>query len=381
MTDLELMTSGDLGSDTRRSPRPWGYADDLGRYWLPDPADPAAWEPGSIGARNFPRGYMRTTNLISAYVDTRALSIWEQHKMLRGLRARPEIYSELHVAELDDAGDLTYAAGRRIAEAALNAGGADAAAREGTAQHSVMEHRLRTGELIGTPEMQHKQLALERLLSEHLLRPVPEFAERIVVNTHLKCAGRYDVALEDVDPDWGAKHAPGSSLLMGDLKTKKKDFWTIIEQRAQFATYARADAMWDEVQQCYVPPPPFDLDRGILLHLPQKQEELPEELRKEPRLLRMDLRAGWATACRAREVVDDRAGAKSAPMLREIVMQAPELLSLRHWRARLSLVTDLREGSELLSLAAEKLAPEDMVELNVFALEVAQRISGRQLTS
>jgi hypothetical protein len=372
MSDLQLMTSGDLGDESRRSPRSWGFAEDLGRYWLPDPGDPAAWEPGSIGARHFPRGFMRTTNLISAYSDTRALSVWEQSKMLRGLRARPDLYAELSVADRDENGDLTYRESRRIAEAALRAGGADAAALQGVAQHRVLEHRLLTGELIGTPEMQDGQLALEALLKAHLLKPAAEYAERTVVNTHLKCAGRFDVPLWDV----GAYAEKGERLLMADLKTKKKQFWSVLEQRAQLAVYARADAMWDEELQCYVTPPPFDLDEGVIMHLPQRQEDLPEEMRTSVQLIRADLRKGWATACRAREVVDDRAEAKSAPMLRDIIMRPAPFTTLAQFAARLALVDSLPEGSEVLSLAAEVLDADDMEKLNRAAI-----VRVHQLTS
>ena len=370
------MTSSDLGEEgagTRRSPRPWGLAQDLGRYWLPDPADPLSWEPGSVGAAHFPRGFMRTSNLISAYVDTRALSIWEQAKMLRGLRARPDLYADLTTCDLDEQGDLSYGDARRIAEAAARHGGADSAAEQGTAQHKVLETRLRTGKLVGTYAMQDAQLALEALLKTHLLQPAPEYAERIVVNTHVKCAGRFDVPLWDMQP--GSDRQGPRGILMADLKTKKKAFWSVLEQRAQLAVYARADAMWDEAQQCYVTPPPFDLDEGILMHLPQGGGVA--------QLLRMDLRKGWATACRAREIVDDRAESKSAPMLRDIVRIPPAPTGYAYWSARLALVSSLAEGSEVMTGAGRDGSVEnaEYLQLNEQAQQLAARISGNQLTS
>jgi hypothetical protein len=239
-----------------------------------------------------------------------------------------------------------------------------------------LETRLRTGALVGTPEMRDGQLALEALLKTHLLKPAAEYAERIVVNTHLRCAGRFDVPLWDLSPDRPVDRSP---LLMADLKTKAKQFWSVLEQRAQLAVYARADAMWDEGKQCYVTPPAFDLDEGILMHVPQGEKTL--ENPKEVQLLRMDLRKGWATACRAREIVDDRAEAKSAPMLRDLPRRAPAYTTLAHFRARLTLVESFEEGSEVLLLAAERLGQEEVQELNRHALELVQEISLRQLTS
>lgn len=339
--------------------RPWGLAEDLGRYWLPDPADEKAWEPGSFGARHFPRGFRRMTNLTGALSDTRGLNIWEQKKMLRGMRERHDLYAQLVTADVDEDGDVIGA--QKIIDLALRQAKADEASIVGTAYHKVLEHHLRTGQWIGTPLMIEEVKKLLSMLADHLYVPVREYAERIVVNTTLKTAGRFDVPVREMI---------GNRLLMADLKTKRKKFWTVMEQRAQLAGYAYADAMWDETLQCYVKPPNFDKKEGVIFHVPQSRTDESPPIS----LLRMDLEKGWRTAQRALEIVEDRAEAKSAPMLRSIVMQPPAYKYPYHWVARIHCVTSLAEGSRILAQAKEAF-PDAADAFDEAAQEVVRRIS------
>lgn len=364
--DLDLMTPSDLPPEPKGRNRPWGFAEDLGRYWLPDPADPAAWEPGAIGARHLPRGVMRTSNLINAYEDTRALSIWEQKKIVRGFAERQDLYAELITADRDDNGDVVGAS--RLIDAALRQAKADEASIIGTAYHRVLEVFLRTGEWIGTQEMQDAVRALLRLLADCFLKPAAEYAERIVYNSHLKVAGRFDVPVLDYS-------APGAvTIRMADLKTKRKAFTSVLAQRAQLAVYARADAMWDEAQQCYITPPPFDLEEGVLLHIPQPGEYA--DAIGGVQLLRMDLRKGWETALLCRQIVDSRAESRSEPMLRGLRMEPPAYTEAHHWRTRLRLCTSLAEGSEVLA-AAKAAMPHEAESFDALAAEVAKEILSR----
>lgn len=335
-----------------------------GRYWLPDPADPLAWEPGSTGAKPFPRGFMRTSNLIGAYSELRALMIWSQHRILEGLIERPDLYADLSVLPRDAEGKIPYADGERITKNALSAAKADRWSVIGTAYHKALEIRLTTGALVGTREIQDGILALEAHMRACLLQPEPALTERVVVNTEVMCAGRFDVPVYDL-----AGETP--VLKMADLKTKRRQFWSVLEQRAQLAVYARAGAMWDDALGCYVQPPAFDLDEGIILHLPQGGGPL--------ELLRMDLRAGWRTALRAREVVDDRAGAKSAPYLRSLTIAPVALDTERLACARLALVQSFEEGSEVWAQIPEGLqrAPSILAAMH----RAVGRLSGNQLTT
>lgn len=305
-----------------------------GRYWLPDVTDPLAWAPGSYGAKNMPRGYMRTSNLIGAYSELRALMYWEEEMIMLGFDARPDILAQLSVLPRTEEGRLAYKDARNIAEQALQAAKSDRWAIIGTAYHKALEIRLTTGQLVGTAEIRDGILALEARMRDALLVPDPPLAERIVVNAKTKTAGRFDV------PVWDYRDGP-KVLRMADLKTKRKQFWSVLEQRAQLANYANADGMWDEKLCCYVPMPQFDLNWGVVLHVPQGGGQID--------LLWMDLAKGWATALRAREVVDDRAESKSAPMLRVLSVCAIPLDTREAVLRRLSLVQSMQEGSAVLA--------------------------------
>jgi len=320
-----------------------------GRYWLPDVTDPLAWSPGSFGAKPMPRGYMRTSNLISAYSELRALMNWEEEMIMIGLCDRPDLIARLSELPRDVNGRLAFRDARAIAESALQAVKADRWSVIGTAYHKALEVRLETGALIGTAEIREGITALEAHMRDCLFRPEPSLAERIVVNAKTKTAGRFDV------PVWDYRDGP-AVLRMADLKTKRKEFWSVLEQRAQLANYAYADGMWDEDRCCYVTMPNFAKDWGVLLHLPQGPKA-DESIAGIPALQRMDLIKGWATAQRAREVVDDRAEAKSAPMLRTLPIEPVPLDTREAILRRLSLVASFVEGSRVVMSCRP---PEDM---------------------
>lgn len=371
MTDSPFATASEIAA--RKPERIYGNVYN-GRYYLPDIEDPKSWIPGSFGAKPFPRGYMRTSNLIGAYSELRALMLWEEKQIMIGLAERPDLYAALTVLPRDEEGQFSYADSARIAEQAMSAAKADRWSVMGTAYHTALEVRLTSGKLVGTPEIQDGILALESMLRSALLRPVPPLAERIVVNTKVKVAGRFDVPVLDM-------REPNTVLRMADLKTKRKRFWSVLEQRAQLAVYANADGMWDAERQCYVEMPDFDKTEGVILHLPQKSVS-PDDLLL-PDLLRMDLEAGWNTALRAREVVEDRAGAKSVPYLRTLHIP-PVMLDTPHAIAtRFALCETLEEGSTvLMQVKPGVVAPDELDEVVRRTIErIRENHAVEQLTS
>jgi hypothetical protein len=356
VTDESQLFASAAEIESRKPEKIYGHVYN-GRYYLPDAEDPLAWQPGSFGARPFPRGYMRTSNLIGAYSELRGLMMWEEKQILIGLLERPDLYAALSVLPRDKEGQFSYPDSMSITQQAMSAAKADRWSVMGTAYHKALEVRLTSGQLIGTPEIRDGILALEGMLRAALLKPVPSLAERIVVNNTVRVAGRFDVPVMDM-------REPTEVLRMADLKTKRKRFWSVLEQRAQLAVYAYADAMWDPERMCYVPLPNFDLREGVILHLPQGGGPLD--------LLRMDLIAGWTTARRAREVVDDRAQAKSEPYLRTLRIP-PILLDTPHAvRARFALCETLEEGSAVLMQVKPDVIP--LAELDDIVRHTIDRI-------
>jgi hypothetical protein len=286
-----------------------------GRYHMPLlPGE----EGTKVGGNYVPRGIMSVTNLVGAFEDTRALSVWEQGMALIGLALSPELHEELvllvQTAEsegvifeyLRDYPDLKEAlagvahdkekCAASIVGRAKAIARAGAAAQRGTNRHTAWEHRGRTNQLIGTPAIQAQTIATEKLLSDAGLVRVPGLAERVVRNMTVNTAGRFDDVLLEVS---------SGRLLIADLKTKATPFYSWLVTDAQLATYAKSEWMLTEDGQGYEPGPASAVDQteGVILHVPSDGSQ--------PYLRRADLVNGWNVAQCARQNIELRAYSKS----------------------------------------------------------------------
>lgn len=312
MTSQIFAQPSEVGPAAKR----FGHPGSNGRYHMPllpgesGPKDGGDWVPG---------GVQRMTNLVGAFEDTRALSVWEQGMGLIGLARSPELYEELCLlvdqAEsegvifelLRDYPDLKEAlAGhphdrdkqdRSIIGRAKLVARAQAAAARGTHRHTAWEHRAKTGNLIGTAAIQESTLRTEALLAEAGLARAPGLSERVVRNVQINVVGKFDDVLLEL--------ATGR-FLMGDLKTKSTPFYSWMTVDAQLAGYARSEWMLTPDGTGYEPGPvhAVDLTEGVILHVPSDGGPA--------RLERVDLEQGWRVCLTARVVIDLRAGGKSA---------------------------------------------------------------------
>jgi hypothetical protein len=309
----------------KEEPKPFGSIQNH-RYHMP-------LLPGEQGTKAggdwVPRGLMRTTNLCGAIVESRALNIWEQEQALIGLALSPSLYEKLCLAvHRWQAEGVDFSRIRDFPEVRLlltgfpnneaqsiigqakERSGANEAREAGTNRHTAWEVRAATGQLIGTPEMQQQILAVEALLTQAGLERVTGLSERTIRNTVVNCAGRFDDIL--------LERATGR-LLVADLKTKRRKFYSWLEVDAQLAIYAYAEWMlapdgctYEEGPLHYV-----DLTEAVVLHSPSNSGQQGAEV---PYLRRADLTRGWRIAQLARQVVDERAGAKNV-----------ERMALSHW--------------------------------------------------
>lgn len=149
-----------------------------------------------------------------------------------------------------------------------------------------------TGALVGTRAMRASIEDAERLLEAHQLERVTGLQERVVRNTGLNAAGRFDDVL--------LSRRTGR-LYMADLKTKWKPFYSWCETWIQQAVYATAEWMLDDGKTGYINGPAHhvDQDQSILLRMPS--DGAPAFLE------RVDLRIGYRWAQLARTIVDARA--------------------------------------------------------------------------
>jgi hypothetical protein len=258
------------------------------------------------GADWVPGGVQSMTNLASSISDTKALGDYLREQSQIGLALRPDLMEELAIvvnrAKLDGVDftrmrdyPLLRAQLNAIHEQAKTASGANAARQAGINRHTVWETRAATGQLVGTRAINAEIEMLEQLLASAGLERVPGLSERVVRNVELNAAGRFDDILRELRT---------GRLLMSDLKTKAKPFWTWLEIDGQLSGYATAEWMLHEGE--YVPGPKHYVDQaeGVVLSMPSDGGQ--------PMLRRADLVEGMKTMRLAREVCTQRSNGKSA---------------------------------------------------------------------
>lgn len=300
-----------------------------GRYHMPLLPGEQGPKDGSPHVSN---GIQRMTNLVGAFEDTRALSIWEQGMALIGLAKSPELYEELVllVAQAERAGvdferlrDYTElketlagtAHDKRKQEASIvgrakHVAKAGAAAARGTNDHTAWEHFGKTGEMIGTQRNRTQVERTAALLADAGLEIVPGLSERIVRNTTINAVGKFDNILME---------RRTGRLIMADLKTKATAFYSWMTVDAQLAGYASAQWMLREApiletghaQELFLgehyeegPLHYVDQNEGVILHVPS--DGSPAFLR------RADLVNGRQVLEVARRNIELRAYGKSA---------------------------------------------------------------------
>lgn len=299
-----------------------------GRYYLP-----------RRDGTEKPRGWMRATNLVSAYSDQYALRIWEHLEVLRALVRKPELLDPFTIKALDAFKMGPFGNRKEFVEDWLTqakaVSGGDVGSKFGTQRHEAVEAH-HTGLI---PPSRHdagtrRHLALyASALERNQLQALPGMQERIVLVEALEVCGRLDNVLYDHGPDnFGI-------MYIGDLKTQRK-FHTWLEVSAQFAVYANADAMWDAAVGQWVDMPPVSRDVALALWMPRETED------GEPRVdvWEVDIRRGWETAQQAFRVVQDRKDGKARARLRP----APAATETERWAARFAAVDTHTEGTALV---------------------------------
>jgi hypothetical protein len=267
------------------------------------------------GERPWVPGHVQSaTNLAGAISESRALGIWEREQGQIGTALRPDLQEKLTIlvkrAQLS--GDVNFqklkesAAGKAlrkelegIHDEARAASGANSAGVEGTNRHDAWETRAISGALVGTPAINAQIQGLEALLERNQLVRIPELSERVVRNTTLNCAGRFDDTLF---------HIPTGRFIMADLKTKRTPFFSLLELWIQLTVYATSEWMLSHVGDDaeYVQGPKFHVDQEEALIL-----QMPADGLSPMRLRRMDLVKGMRYAQLARQVCTARSDGKS----------------------------------------------------------------------
>lgn len=303
--------------------------------------------PGESGPKSggdwVPYGIQSCTNLAGAISDTRLLGDWERERTQIGLGLRPDLAERImfitaraRAAGVDFANLRESVAGQQykdelklIHAEAKDAAGANVATVQGTNRHDAWEERGKSGLLFGGGEISGQIERMEELLERKGLRRVPGLQERTIRNVALRAAGRFDDVLQATrDIRWGwmnghmATNIPAGTMLMADLKTKRRPFWSMQEVRIQLAVYASAEYMLLSEHERpsggddypgYMTGPLYRVSQewGVIMRMPSDGGE--------PELIRANLTRGLADARLARAVCDSRADGKSRATMNEAV--------------------------------------------------------------
>lgn len=355
-------TSSSLGPDEEDPERITG-----GRYRLPDLVLSPDLEGGTaLHTSPDPRkgGWQRVTTLVKSIGDARALDLWHQRELIRGLVLRPDLY-DLACATLSTETDP--AALRRelesLASKVLMAAGADAGANTGTAFHGFTEAQD-LGLMHYARRKWHGKLSnYQAGLTAHKLQVIPELVERRVVILKYGAAGTLDRILHDLTDD---------VLRIGDLKSQKA-FWTWIEISAQLAAYGMGDAMWDRKARAYTDMPKVATDKAIVAWMPVDHPDGEWGGGSDGvDFFDVDLEQGRDFLDLCYRVDRARSSGRSKHQTIGLLRPVPELSRVEAYARRLDAVASLSEGSALWrEIWAVGLA--DTPEL----LELAEEVAGR----
>lgn len=200
-----------------------------GRYHYPAP-------PGYVKPKGS-SGFMRTSNLASAFSDQKALQNWRERMIMLGIRTEEGevLYDELMAADLDSmAPDEAKEFLEAMADKMADAAGAGHGARRGTARHTMLQAVMDSGIITGSRTMRLQLHSLFEALKSHYLEPLPGWSERRVCNTKYGIMGTLDL---------GVRCTITGQEGIVDLKTQRK-FWTYQEICGQQEGYDSAEWVW-----------------------------------------------------------------------------------------------------------------------------------------
>lgn len=258
--------------------------DSFGRYRLPTPGDPKATV----------KSWTRVTTFAKVLDDTNNLQKWMGRMIVKGLADDDTLIVEAQDTSIDDFNKLN-----RIADKAKDNAGANDAASNGTAIHTLTE-RIDRGENPRIPAKWKKHLeGYKRLKEMSGLEFPPEYIERVVVVPELQVAGTFDrvcIVKQDMTVEVGGKliKLKKGEAVVGDVKSNKRLDYAQLSIAVQLATYSRAKSVWNLRKEEWEDLPPLNQKVGFIFHLPSDTGDA--------RLYAIDLERGWEAALVCKKV-------------------------------------------------------------------------------
>lgn len=271
-----------------------------------------------------PKAHTRTTTFIDCIEDKSNLSDWKMRQTLVGAALKPSLLTA--VGELDPEAEDYKKRLTGLAEAALDASGANDRREKGTDLHALSEI-VDEGKPLpeGLGEADLMDMAAYALTTQ-MAGFKMLYAEKFVVCPPLTVAGTPDRIVEYAGP--GPDGTPIEDTFIFDTKTSRSMEYGGLKFAAQLGIYSRAEfydwtkfpvnvhdktefARWkktavdpEEAAAAYSPLPPVNQEWGIIINLPSGSGDAS--------LWWVDLTLGWEMAELALVIREARSKSKRA---------------------------------------------------------------------
>lgn len=280
-------------SQTKEVPR-----DTFGRYKLHFPDD----------EKRVPKSWQRATTFAKLCDETSGLMKWMGRMVAKGVATNDALSIKAANTDLED-----KRAFDRIVEQAKQAAGANDAADNGTAIHTLTEKHDLGVEKFAVPARFRPHLEAYRQIIASLPIEIPEWGiERVVVLPELKVAGTFDRLVRFTE-DYTVALGDGEYVIRAgewvicDVKTNKSLFYAQGSIAIQLALYSRARKMYNVQTEEYEDLPEINQDVALVFHVASDTAK--------PGLYAMDINAGWDAVTLCQEVKKYRNNKKFASEL------------------------------------------------------------------
>lgn len=364
MSNLDRFTTAPVRATRTRGyalppdpPRASATYDGWGRYKLPSP---------STGR---PTGYTRATTVASTLDDTYNLSRWARRETVRHVIDAQGSAGESR-RQFMTLRDALAEENKGAVDSALDAldelGGGKDAAELGTAVHAWLE-AVDIGQILPAdvpPQFQPYVTNYRTVLARYGLTPVPEYAERVVLNDN----GEETIA-GTLDRIYRVE-ATGE-LILGDVKTSKTLEYGYLAHSVQLAIYSHANWMLKADGTGWEPMPELSREYGLIMHVPSNQPERSEAVT-------MDLAYGLSSLAVSLDVRRRRKEAKKmVPFVHALPI--PTVPALRYTEARHA-IQDISDPADLAGIweQYQDVWTDDLTQLGEQAAELITPQQERQ---
>jgi len=204
--------------------------------------------------------WARATSLAKVLDDTYNLTQWQKRQVVLGLKENPALL-DMWTGRMKPDSQGGKEMLNTIAAAAVELAGSFSGADAGTALHDLSEILDDTGEIDpeATKDQRRTLEAYREGVQAEGITILPEFTERVIVNTKLQVAGRIDRIGDD-----------DGVLKIMDLKSQKWEpgAFDSLALSIQLAIYANAEWMLDEESWTWEPMPKVDTTEGVIFWIP-----------------------------------------------------------------------------------------------------------------